>query len=254
MNLPESNIRCASISTDGEPSSRIGYWCAWCEEVHEVDLGHELRRVGGRPLDFVDHRACCCSRRSPMAGRKVVLEIDRIVRSVDLIDPPGPYLAGSDDRPESRVHLASLLGNGRLALALLRLLFGDAASIASTGFEAEIAGGRVQVFGGGASWFVNSAEGPTVASGNGLGALMARLFGVPIGVAAVRVLEDALGIDLPAAYRLGIADLVDRAECGAPMPVIAEEVVVSLGRRREFDLGEILEEVAVAPMTSEGGA
>lgn len=235
-----SSFSAAVVEPSGEQPAQIGYWCGWCETVHAHGLaGMTTAEAIGETEARGAH---CLPRRSPLAGHGVELSIDRVVRSWDHIEPPGPYLAVAGDPLKTRVRLGAVLEGGRLGLALLRLIFGK--NRAASGFDARLVGGWAQVWGGGSSWFVQNDERDTLAEGQGIGTLLARLFGVPLGVVAVRVLEDAVGLGLSADYTRIIAALVDRAAVGEPPPVIADELVLSFGRHGTLDLGGVMNDVA----------
>ena len=210
----------AVVAPLGEEPEQFGYWCPWCETSHAHGLaGMMATEAIGRTESRVAH---CDPHRSPIPGRGVELTIDRIVRTWEHLDPPGPFLAVSGDPDRSRVLLCDVLAHGRLGLALLRLVFGK--NRPARGFDGRLVGGWVQVWGGGSSWFVQNQDRDTLAEGRGLGSLLARLFGVPIGVVAIRVLDAALALDLPADWKLHLAEMITRAAARNPIAPAAEEV------------------------------
>lgn len=209
----------AVVAPPGEEPVQFGYWCPWCESSHAHGLAG---MTTAEAIGMTEGRgAHCTPYRSPLAGKGVVVLIDRVVRSWDHLEPPGPYLAVSSDPLEPRVRLGDVLGRGQLAHALMRLVLGRRRSAAGD-FDARLVGGWVQVWDGGSTWFVQNHRRDTLAEGNGLGELLARLFGVPIGVVAVRVMEDALALNLPSDHRLALADLIECAVRGDPLRSIAE--------------------------------
>lgn len=200
------HFRAAVVALPGEEPIQFGYWCPWCETAHAHGLAgmttaEAMGKTENRGTD-------CLPRRSPLAGKGVDLTIDRVVRTWDHFEPPGRCLAWRGDPLNTRLRLHQVLGNGHLGLALMRLIFGK--SRPANGFDARLVGGWAQVWGGGSLWYVQNEKRDALAQGHGLGRLLARLFGVPTGVVAVRVLEDALGLDLTADDRLELADLVGR--------------------------------------------
>lgn len=199
-------FRAAVVAPPGVEPIQFGYRCPWCECIHAHGLaGMSSAEAMGRTENRGAH---CLPRRSPLTGKGVDLTIDRVVGSWDHLEPAGPYLAVGGDPLKTRVRLGSILENGQLGLALLRLVFGKRRS--ACGFDARLVGGWAQVWASGGSWYVQNESRETLAAGHGVGPLLARLFGVPVGVIAVRVLEDALGLDLTANDRLALADVVDR--------------------------------------------
>lgn len=198
----------AVVALDGEKPIQFGYWCPWCEGRHPHGL------AGKTTADAIgtttSRGAGCLPQRSPLAGKGVDLTIDRVVRSWDHLDPPGPYLAVNGDPLKTRVRLGSVLEHGQLGLALLRLVFGKSRS--ARGFDARLVGGWAQVWSSGGSWYVQNEKRDTLATGHGVGRLLARLFGVPLGVIAVRVLEDALGLDLLPDDRLALSAYVTEVD------------------------------------------
>lgn len=201
-----NTFRAAVVAPLGKPAVQFGYWCPWCETVHVHGLaGKTPAEVRGTTADRGAH---CLPQRSPLAGKGVECTIDRVVRSWGHLDPPGPYLAVRDDPLKTRVRLGAVLEHRNLGIALLRLVFGKNRAVG--GFDARLVGGWAQVWGGGSLWYVQNEKRDTLATGEGVGRLLARLFGVPLGVVAVRVLEDALGLDLSADDRLALAAFVDQ--------------------------------------------
>lgn len=199
-------FRAAVVAPDGEKPIQFGYWCPWCETTHPHGLaGMTTAEALGKTAN---RGAGCLPQRSPLAGKGVDLTIDRVVRSWDHLDPPGPYLTIGGDPLKTRVRLGSVLEHGALGTALLRLVFGKNRS--ARGFDARLVGGWAQVWSSGGSWYVQNERRDNLASGHGVGRLLARLFGVPLGVVAVRVLEDALGLDLAANDRLALAEFIER--------------------------------------------
>lgn len=212
-------FRASVVAPLGEEAVQFGYRCPWCEAVHVHGLaGMTPAEARGKTERRGAH---CLPRRSPLSGRGVDLTIERLVRSTDQLEPSGPYLAVVGDPLKTRIRLGAILEDGRLGLALMRLVFGK--SRQTSGFDARLVGGWAQVWQGGSLWYVHNQDRDTLASGHGLGRLLARLFGVPLGVVAVRVLEDALGLDLPADYSLSLAASIDRAEAGFPLVEATEE-------------------------------
>jgi hypothetical protein len=203
---PSPHFRAAVVAPPGEEPAQFGYWCPWCETTHAHGLaGKTPAEAMGTTESRGEH---CLPRRSPLAGKGVDLTIDRVVSSSDHLLPPGPYLVSRGAPSNGRLRLGEVLGGGRLGVALMRMVFGK--NRPANGFDARLVGGWAQVWSGGSRWYVQNQDRDTLAQGSGLGRLLARLFGVPLGVVAVRVLEDALGLDLTADDRLAFADLVDR--------------------------------------------
>ena len=201
-----NHFNAAVVALDGEKPIQFGYWCPWCEGRHPHGLaGMTTAEAIGTTTN---RGAGCLPQHSPLAGKGIDLTIDRVVRSWDHLDPPGPYLAVRNDPLKTRVRLGAVLEHGNLGVALLRLVFGKNRAVG--GFDARLVGGWAQVWGGGSLWYVQNEKRDTLATGEGVGRLLARLFGVPLGVVAVRVLEDALGLDLSADDRLALAAFVDR--------------------------------------------
>ncbi len=207
MTTAARSFRAAVVAPLGEEATQFGFWCPWCETAHAHGLaGMTPAEARGKTTNRGSH---CLPRRSPLAGHGVDLTIDRLVRSWDHVEPPGPYLAVAGDPLNTRVRLGSVLEHGRLGLALMRLVFGK--NRAAAGFDARLVGGWTQVWGGGSHWYVQNQHRDTLAQGHGLGRLLARLFGVPIGVVGVRVLEDALGLDLSSDARIDLAAAIESA-------------------------------------------
>jgi hypothetical protein len=219
--MTSDNIfRAAVVAPPGEKPVQFGHWCPWCETSHAHGLGG---MTAAEAIGATEPRGAHCDQhRSPLAGRGVELTIDRVVRSWDHLEPPGPFLAVPGDPGRARIRLREVLAHGRLGLALLRLVFGNNRS--AKVFDARLVGGWVQVWGGGSSWFVQNQDRDTLAEGRGLGSLLARLFGLPVGVVAVRVLEDALALDLPADWKLHLAEMITRAAEREPIVTTAEEI------------------------------
>jgi hypothetical protein len=213
-----NTFRAAVVAPPGESPVQFGYWCPWCETSHAHGLaGMTTTEAIGANEPRGSH---CDPHRSPLAGKGVDLTIDRVVRSWEHLEPPGPFPTWRGDSLNTRLRLGEVLGDGLLGVALMRMVFGKHRP--ASGFDARLVGGWVQVWSGGSSWFLHNEARATLAEGRGLGALLARLFGVPIGVVAVRVIEDALALNLPSDYRVLLAGLVDRAARGEPLPSFAE--------------------------------
>lgn len=213
MTTTANTFRAAVVAPLGEKPIQFGYWCPWCETTHAHGLAGETpAEARGKTTGRGAH---CYGGYSPLAGKGVELTIDRIVRSWEHLEPPGPYLALSNDPLKTRVRLRDVLSNGRLGLALLRQVFGKNRS--ASGFDARLVDGWAQVFAAGGRWAIQNHKREDLTEGRGVGRLLARLFGVPVGVVAVRTLEDALGLDLPSDYRLALAAMIDRAEVGFPL-------------------------------------
>lgn len=51
------------------------------------------------------------------------------------------------------------------------------------------------------------------------------------------------GISLPRDYFTAIVELVARAEAGEPLPVLADEVVISFGKYGVLDLGAVISDL-----------
>lgn len=193
----------------------LAAWCPWCEAVHFHGAagGGAARRIEGRGAH------CASAKVSPLAGWGVELDVTGTVADGEDLAPK-PYLAVRDDPLHSRVRLHHALRDGAVALALIRTMFGKRPA---AGFDARLHGGACHVFAGGSTWWITDEAGKTVGEGHGLGRLLARLFGVSLGIVALRILESALGVTLPSDYRLTLADLVDRAEAGRPAPILLEQ-------------------------------
>lgn len=220
MNGAAPNFHAAVVSPPGEEPIQFGYWCPWCETTHAHGLaGMTPAEAMGRTENRGGH---CLPRWSPFAGKGVDLTIDRMVRSWGHLEPPGPFLAWRGDPLNTRLRLREVLGGRLLGLALLRLVFGK--NRPAHGFDALLVGGWARVWSGGSFWSVQNERRDTLAEGHGVGRLLSRLFGVPIGIVAVRVLEDALAFDLSATDRLALADFVDRLMQGKAAGDAEEEV------------------------------
>lgn len=217
MTQPKA-FRAAVVAPPGERPIQFAYWCPWCETSHAHGLAG---MTTAEAIGSAESRGAHCDpHRSPLTGRGVDLTIDRVVRYWEQLEPPGPFLTWRRDPLNTRLRLGVVLGGGLLGIALMRMVFGR--SRPASGFDARLDGGWVQVWNGGSSWFVQNEGRDTLAEGHGLGSLIASLFGVPIGIVAVRVLEDALALALPSDYRIALADLVDRAARGERLPSIGE--------------------------------
>lgn len=211
-------FRAAVVAPPGENPVQFGYWCPWCETSHAHGLAG---KTTAEAIGAIEPRGSHCDpHRSPLAGKGVDLTIDRVVRSWEHLEPPGPFPTWPGDPLNTRLRLGEVLGTGLLGVALMCMIFGKRRP--ASGFDARLVGGRVQVWSGGSSWFLHNEAHDTLAEGRGLGALLARLFGIPVGVVAVRVIEDALALNLPSDYRTLIAGLIDRAARGEPLPSITE--------------------------------
>lgn len=193
------------IPSSGEEVSQFGYWCPWCEAAHVHGIGGAVEHGAG-VIGATEARGAHCDRHvSPLAGRGVEV---RIEGCSDDGAPAGPYLAVRGDPLKTRVRLRDVLSNGALSVALLRAVFGRRAG---TGFDGRLAGGVAHVVRGAGAWWLVDTTGKTVAEGHDLGGLLSELFSVPLGVVAVRVLEDALGLDLKPDVQLALAEIVDQA-------------------------------------------
>lgn len=193
---------------------RIGIWCPWCEAPH---LWPDIRSETAHGAETV-RAAHCHPGSSPVAGRTVCLTVDGSASTEKDLEPMAPYLAASGDAFHRRIRLADVLDRGRLSLALVRLLFGK--NRPYRGFTAALVGGRAEIYGAGENWSLHTETGDCVADGEGLGTLVARLFGTTAGIAFTRVGIDTLGLPLSADCRRLIAALVDADLSGERMPVV----------------------------------
>ena len=195
------------VSADNRHGA-LAYFCPWCETVHY----HGAAGGGASPRAEL-RGAHCLDGKSPLAGGSVDLDVVGTITTGDELLPAAPYLTARGDPQKTRLRLRDVLGSGALAAALGRAVFGR---FRTSGFDVRLGGGRLHLFDAGAIWFIDDKRGDSVSEGHGLGRLLARLFGVPLGVVAVRVLEDALGEALPAAHRLAVAEIIDQAAAGLP--------------------------------------
>ncbi len=215
------SFRAAVVAPPGEEVRQFGYWCPWCETTHLHGLGD---RTPSEAVGRVEHRVShCLPQASPLAGRGVALRIDRLTRSWDHLEPPGPYPAIAGDPLKMRAKLSTFLGESRLGLALSRLVFGRHRSAQC--FDAKLVGGWAQIWCAGATWFVQNERRETLSSGSGLGPLLARLFGTTTGIVFVRVGLDGTGVELSPEYQIAIAGLVDRGIEGVPFGRAVAEVL-----------------------------
>ena len=209
MNRPSSVIHGAVVVPPGG-RPHIGYWCPWCEGVHTHGLGgmpasDAVGRSSGRG-------AHCSEGRSPHAGRGVDIALDRLVRSHSSLEPPGPFvpIEGTSDREGLR----EIVSGAELEAVVARFLFGrpptaEAYQIGRS-ITVDLVGGSL-TFTDGGEWVVVGDDGNDLATGHDLLGLLARLFGLPPGVAFVRVGAAALGVDLPPDTALAVAAAIDHA-------------------------------------------
>ena len=209
MSRPSSRFR-GAVVVPASGRSHTGYFCPWCEDVHTHGLGAlSASDAVGRSIGRGAH---CAEGRSPLAGRGVEIALDRLVRSHSALEPPGPFVpvVGTFDREA----LCEIVSGAELEAVVARHLFGRAP--ASEAFEigrsftVDLFGGSVTFIDGG-EWVLSNGIGYDLASGHDLLGLVSRLFGLPPGVAFVRVAAAALGVDLPPDTALAVAAAIDRA-------------------------------------------
>lgn len=205
------------IADPADPTGRDGHialWCPWCETVH-------FHGAGGKGSDpRIESRGAHCASMvaSPLAGRGVELDVVGTVADGDTL-MPAPCLAARGDPLHTRLRLRDILNCGGIARALIQAVFGNRPM---AGFDAKLVGGACHVFHGGGTWWVTDTAGRTTAQGHGLGRLLAELFGVSLGVVAVRVIESALEISMSSEHRLALVDLIDRAEGRQPATTLTD--------------------------------
>ncbi|MFG1393715.1 hypothetical protein [Xanthobacter agilis] len=216
--IEPSPVFSGAVLSDPRGAASLVYRCPWCEELHIHGL------AGATPAQAVGttetRMAHCHDRLSPLPGQSVDIAIEKVVKDAARLARPAAYLAIQGDPAKTAAKLASILGNGALAAALARVVFRLRSGVAP--FDVKLVGGVVHASALAGWWSISGAGGREVAGGVGLGRLLAAVFGVPVGVVADRVLGDALGLDLPAEYRLLLAAVIDRAERGEPAPRLVE--------------------------------
>lgn len=214
----DNTLEAFFIASPGHSSERHGSvaaWCPFCEVVHYHGAAGEgaTRRTEARGSH------CASERLSPWRGESYELDvIGTVADGEDLV--PKPYLAVQGDPLRSRVRLHQIFGGGVMARAVIRAVFGNRRP--PSGFDAKLVGGGVHVIHDGGAWWITDTNGKTVAEGHDAGNLLASLFQVPLGIVALRIVEDAIGLTLPADDRLALVELIDRARTGRPAPAFAE--------------------------------
>ena len=209
MNRPSSKFP-GAVVVPASGRSHPGYFCPWCEDVHTHGFGElSASDAVGRSIGRGAH---CAEGRSPLAGRGVEIALDRLVRSHSALEPPGPFvpIVGTFDREA----LCEIVSGAELEAVVARHLFGRAPTAEAyeigSSFTVDLVGGSLTFFDGG-EWVVAGEDGNDIATGRDLLGLLARLFGLPPGVAFVRVAAAALGVDLPPDTALTVAAAIDRA-------------------------------------------
>lgn len=205
----------ASPRHSSEGDGSIAAWCPFCETVHY----HGAAGEGGTRRTEARGAHCASERLSPRRGESYELDVVGTVADGEDLAPK-LYLAVKGDPLCSRVRLHQIFGGGAMARAVIRAVFGNRRP--PSGFDAKLVGGGVHVFHDGGAWWITDTKGETVAEGHDVGSLLASLFQVPLGIVALRIVEDAIGLTLSADYRLALVELIGRAQTGQPAPVFAE--------------------------------
>lgn len=184
---------------DPSGSPRLAAWCPWCEALHYHGGSAGLRSAH-------------CEKRtgSPLPGTGYRLDIVRSASRAGEAIPPGPLVG------LYTLRAALDVCKNRLQAALAAALIGAPRAAPVLSRRIPRRGVHVTVFG--SRWALGSGKGaPHSHEGRDLVSLAAEAFGVPHGVAAVRILEDVTGLQLDAKAALGVQAVIDDYQArGAP--------------------------------------
>lgn len=213
--MPEGDSALKALfipNTPADSEERFGAlaaWCPWCEDIHFHG------DAGGGAGDREEHRLANCSdaSASPFLETGYTLHVSGKSHDAAALLPDcpmtQPYRAGKrNDRARFRLHrllnanfakirsamLAAITGRSKVSLRYDQVNLPDSS--------------RLNIYVGGEAWDIRR-DGEQTSRGDGYISLAATLYGLPSGVAAVRLFEAATATRLDREAIEGLQTVID---------------------------------------------